>query len=115
VDSQSSSDSSKRPPATPLNSTPRPQAEPAPPGEILQDTASIAHLAEAIEGKHRVRERLVRALARASKSADAEQGARAFDPADADMPMSDDGHGLERNPLGEYLLNCELQKRPFGP
>jgi hypothetical protein len=31
------------------------------------------------------------------------------------MPMSDDGHGLERNPLGEYLLNCELQKRPFGP
>lgn len=94
---------------------PGPQPEPAQPGEIPEDTASIAYLAEAIEGKHRVRERLVRALVRASKCAAAAQGARAFDPADADMPMPDDGHGLERNPLGEYLLNCELQKRPFGP
>lgn len=73
------------------------------------------HLAEAIESKHRVRERLVRALSRTeSLSPEAPRvaaAARAFDPASEEIaiPESD----LELNPLGEYLLNCELQSRTF--
>ena len=81
-----------------------------PPAEDGAEAPSIVHLAEAIESKHRVRERLVRALARAPQSA-GEKAVRAFDPADgeASAPEAE----LELNPLGEYLLNCELQSRSF--
>lgn len=68
------------------------------------------HLAEAIESKHRVRERLGRALARAQAPSDA-SSARPFDPAGEEIAVPETD--LELNPLGEYLLNCELQSRSF--
>jgi hypothetical protein len=83
---------------------------PAPPAES-GDAARLEHIAEAIEGKHRVRERLVRALARASDPRRAPD-ARPFDPASEDLVEPTSGFGVEGNPLGEYLLNYELQRRP---
>lgn len=75
---------------------------------------SIVHLAEAIESKHRVRERLVRALSRAGGGAEHGRMAadsRPFDPSldEASVPETE----LELNPLGEYLLNCEIRNRAF--
>jgi hypothetical protein len=67
------------------------------------------HLAEAIESKHRVRERLVRALARVPESGGV---GRPFDPAGEELAVSEADLGL--NPLGEYLLNCELANRAFN-
>ena len=67
-------------------------------------------MAEAIESKHQVRERLVRALARARAPAGAANG-RPFDSAGQEIPAPETGLGL--NPLGEYLLTCELNSRPF--
>jgi len=79
---------------------------------------TFVHLAEAMESKHRVRERLVRALARSAResvdrSADgsAAAGSRPFDPA-LDEAMAPETV-LELNPLGEYLLNCEISDRTF--
>ncbi|MEY3143056.1 MAG: hypothetical protein RLY21_1549 [Planctomycetota bacterium] len=68
------------------------------------------HLAEAIESKHRVRERLVRSLARVQAPAGAADG-RAFDPASEEIAVPETDLGL--NPLGEYLLTCELNNRSF--
>lgn len=75
-------------------------------------------MAEAMESKHRVRERLVRALARSAResidgSADgsAAGGSRPFDPALDEAPVPETV--LELNPLGEYLLNCEISDRTF--
>lgn len=75
---------------------------------------SIVHLAEAIESKHRVRERLVRALSRAAgltAGGNCPTDSRPFDPAldEASAPET----ALELNPLGEYLLNCEIRDRAF--
>ena len=85
-----------------------------PPADEGAEAPSIAHLAEAIEGKHRVRERLVRALARVPAHG-TEPGARPFDPASGEvaLPENDLELDLALNPLGEYLLNCELQSRSF--
>lgn len=66
------------------------------------------HLAEAIESKHRVRERLVRALARVPESG---ENGRPFDPAGGEPVVSEAELGL--NPLGEYLLNCEIADRTY--
>lgn len=95
------------------------------------EAASIAYLAEAMESKHRVRQRLARVLARSVEGSavghpivgDALVGqsvvgnddgdARGFDPDAEHSPVPSPGMSLEGNPLGEYLLNCELQRRPF--
>lgn len=68
------------------------------------------HLAEAIESKHRVRERLVRALARVQAPA-GEDSSRPFAPAGEEIALPETELGL--NPLGEFLLNCELRNRSF--
>lgn len=81
-----------------------PQAEPG------GGAPSIVHLAEAIEGKHRVRERLVRALARAH-APEGPVGGRLFEPECEEIAPPETELGL--NPLGEYLLTCELRDRAF--
>ncbi|MCX5651461.1 MAG: hypothetical protein NTU45_08760 [Planctomycetota bacterium] len=81
-----------------------------PPDDAGGEAASTAHLAEAIESKHRVRERLGRALARFQVPPGAADG-RPFDPSGEEISAPEIDIGL--NPLGEYLLNCELNSRPF--
>ena len=84
----------------------------------MAEKPSFVHLAEAIESKHRVRERLVRSLARAARAtAQGPVGAdsRPFDPAHEEslIPETVPETVLELNPLGEYLLNCEISDRTF--
>jgi len=104
VDSRNSSSSSD------AHECADPTTDRSPQADIGGETPSIAHLAEAIESKHQVRERLVRALVRARASAGAASG-RPFDSAGQEIPAPETNLGL--NPLGEYLLNCELNSRPF--
>ena len=83
----------------------------APSAEADCQGLNLSDVAEAIESKHRVRERLVRALARTELASSAPAGA--FDAAAGELPPARSGLGLEGNPLGEYLLNCELRETPF--
>lgn len=72
----------------------------------------LLHTAEAVESKLRVRERLARALSREKVGRDTGTKPGA-DAASDELPPTRTGLGLEGNPLGEYLLNCELRATPF--
>jgi hypothetical protein len=115
VDSQNSSNSSDLPDALQLRQIPAQSVESG--GNAARATpvgrASrvLVHSAEAIESKHRVRERLLRALSRSSSEASGD--ADALDRTNGGLPPVRTGLGLEANPLGEYLLNCELRATPF--
>ena len=77
-----------------------------------EGTPQLLHRAEAVESKLRVRERLTRALSREKIAGDS-QGSRGLDLSADELPPMRTGLGLEGNPLGEYLLNCELRAIPF--
>lgn len=79
---------------------------------MSEGTPKLLHTAEAVESKLRVRERLARALSREKVGADSstEHG---MDTTSDGPPPTRTGLGLEGNPLGEYLLNCELRATPF--
>ena len=105
MDSRNSGNSSEVP-ASAHSAVPDPSEGDAP------EAASIANLAEAMESKHRVRKRLARVLSRAV-AVDGGCDAQRFDPDGEHSPIPSPGMSLEGNPLGEYLLNCELHRRPF--
>jgi hypothetical protein len=82
----------------------------SPQAESGGGASSIVHLAEAIEGKHRVRERLVRVLARVH----APEGERERLPFEANVEaFTPPEPELGLNPLGEYLLTGELHDGSF--
>jgi hypothetical protein len=77
-----------------------------------EGTPQLLHTAEAVESKLRVRERLARALSR-EKAVGDPQVSRGLDASGDELPPARSGLGVEGNPLGEYLLNCELRAVPF--
>ena len=79
---------------------------------MSEGTPHLLHTAEAVESKLRVRERLTRELSR-EKAAIDPRVAHGIDAAADKFPPMRTGLGVEGNPLGEYLLNCELRATPF--